>query len=322
MRHAEATGQEPDAPLTEKGRAQSRELCEFITKFFKIKRVISSPLDRALKTIEDMSVGTETNPLLKECYLIGEVPDEVAESEESGLQRGLQVVNSIDDDSFTLLVTHGNMVKLFLQHFGKTSVDLDQIYRPDLYMITIDGDDYKVDHLYGPEGPIEIPERPSARAILLNSSRESIFMFQLEDKQMASHNKTRRLWITPGGGVDPGEALQIALQRELFEELALNPADYRVLGHLWISPKPMVWKGKPYNFIDNLFVVQLEAYANETFNFQNQTEEEQTVLKQFKWIPIKNLPSFPERIVPEQIRDLCSLNLDNLPPTSFISEEV
>lgn len=51
IRHCEASGQEPTAPLTEKGTQQALELAEFLTHE-EIDRVITSPYTRAVDSIK------------------------------------------------------------------------------------------------------------------------------------------------------------------------------------------------------------------------------------------------------------------------------
>ncbi|WP_054711722.1 histidine phosphatase family protein [Bacillus sp. JCM 19041] len=72
VRHAEATGQDPDAKLTKTGKEDAASLIHFFgTK--KIDRIITSPYERALKTIEPsarhLNIPIETDNRLKERVL-------------------------------------------------------------------------------------------------------------------------------------------------------------------------------------------------------------------------------------------------------------
>ena len=51
IRHCEAEGQAPEAPLTAKGKAQAKELSVFLSGK-KVDRIVSSPFLRAVQTIE------------------------------------------------------------------------------------------------------------------------------------------------------------------------------------------------------------------------------------------------------------------------------
>lgn len=71
VRHCESTGQPAESPLSEKGFLQAKDLSEF---FFDIKidRIISSPYQRAIQSIEriskDKNIKIEVEERLKERY--------------------------------------------------------------------------------------------------------------------------------------------------------------------------------------------------------------------------------------------------------------
>jgi 8-oxo-dGTP pyrophosphatase MutT (NUDIX family) len=56
-------------------------------------------------------------------------------------------------------------------------------------------------------------DRPSARVIVIDATG-NVLLFRIEDP----HDPKPPLWITPGGGIKPGEALGEAAARKLAEE--------------------------------------------------------------------------------------------------------
>ena len=77
-------------------------------------------------------------------------------------------------------------------------------------------------------GSRQKPEfRPAARVLLIDDSDRVLLM-----RVTTPNRPDIRLWITPGGGLDPGETREDAALRELYEETGLREVN---LG-------PCIWK--------------------------------------------------------------------------------
>jgi 2,3-bisphosphoglycerate-dependent phosphoglycerate mutase len=139
VRHCEATGQEPDAPLTEMGLRQAVDLADHLDHN-PIVLIISSPYTRAVQSItplaERLGILIETDGRLVERVLCGTpLPDwrerleesfldldlclPGGESSRAAMTRAVAVVEAIEKEPGrdVLIVTHGNLLTLIMKHF-------------------------------------------------------------------------------------------------------------------------------------------------------------------------------------------------------------
>lgn len=159
IRHCEAEGQSPEAPLTERGFTQANELSDFLSDI-KIDRVISSPFLRAIQTIkpfaENKNIEIEKDSRLTERILSSTFfPDwmdklestftdlnvkyEGGESSHEAMDRIIEVVNDIlaSDSENTIIVAHGGIISLLLNYYDK-NFGFEQwknLSNPDVYLL-------------------------------------------------------------------------------------------------------------------------------------------------------------------------------------------
>jgi 2,3-bisphosphoglycerate-dependent phosphoglycerate mutase len=152
-------GQEPDATLTEKGFEQATQLMHFL-KNIPVSRIISSPYVRARQSIEPLAnylkIPIETDNRLTERILSkSNLTDWLEKLEQSfenmdlsfhggesgreAQQRILSVVSDIlkQDGKNIILVTHGNLMALLLQHYDPSFgfQKWRALSNPDVYQI-------------------------------------------------------------------------------------------------------------------------------------------------------------------------------------------
>jgi 2,3-bisphosphoglycerate-dependent phosphoglycerate mutase len=160
IRHCEAEGQEPEAPLTDKGKQQALDLAAFFEKR-KVDRIISSPFKRAIQTIQpfasERDIDIEMNHQLSERVLsTRNMPDwyeklretyenmdliyEGGESSREATNRIIEVVDEVlkSDAENTIIVTHGGLLSLLLNHFDKNFgfEQWETLSNPDVYLLT------------------------------------------------------------------------------------------------------------------------------------------------------------------------------------------
>lgn len=167
IRHCKAEGQVAEAPLTEEGFKQAESLATFFNHHhINVERIISSPFKRAVQTIqplaEALDIKVEENPELKERVLSSKsLPDwreklkntfddpslklEGGESSEEAAHRIVGVVEDISssDVDTTVMVTHGNLMSLLLNHYEKQFGFEEgiQLTNPDIYLLRLDSND-------------------------------------------------------------------------------------------------------------------------------------------------------------------------------------
>jgi 2,3-bisphosphoglycerate-dependent phosphoglycerate mutase len=160
IRHCEAEGQEPEAPLTDKGKQQALDLAAFFEKR-KVERIISSPFKRAIQTIQPLAserdiviemnhqlservLSTRNMPdwyeKLRETYENLDLTYEGGESSRKAANRIIEVVDEVwkSDAENTIIVTHGGLLSLLLNHYDK-NFGFEQwatLSNPDVYLLT------------------------------------------------------------------------------------------------------------------------------------------------------------------------------------------
>jgi 8-oxo-dGTP diphosphatase len=98
--------------------------------------------------------------------------------------------------------------------------------------------------------------RQAARAVVMDPDRRVLLVHFDFDVELNDGRLWDGLWACPGGGLDPGEAIDAGLRRELHEELGLEVDD--VGSPIWVKEHhfPMTrWDGQH----DTYFLVRVDA---------------------------------------------------------------
>lgn len=136
-----------------------------------------------------------------------------------------------------------------------------------------------------------IRRRPTARVLLLDPD-DRILLF------LAHGDSTPDIWITPGGGVEPGEDLLQAARRELYEETAQRD----------VSWGPVVWYrehtwGPPLRRVrseEHFFLARTTSNAVQVLD-----QDESLELKAWRWWALGELLADPSAVcAPRRIRTL------------------
>lgn len=159
VRHCQATGQEPDASLTELGKQQAIALANWFSEV-SIGRIISSPFIRAYQSVmplsERLGLTVEVDerlvervlspvPLnnwrkrLADTFVDLDLSFEGGESSRIAMTRGVAAVNWAIEQTTdpVVIVTHGNLMTLILKHFNERIGygEWEKLQNPDVYRV-------------------------------------------------------------------------------------------------------------------------------------------------------------------------------------------
>lgn len=143
--------------------------------------------------------------------------------------------------------------------------------------------------------------RLSSRVILLDErDRVLLFLTKAPDTSGAAR------WITPGGGVDPGEDHRTAALRELYEEtgLSLDDVDGPVFGEDFV----VEWDDADHD------TGHVEFYVAHTLAFEpseeHWTDDERVDVLAHRWWSVDDLEATTEPYEPRHLPDLVRRNID------------
>lgn len=175
VRHCIADGQHKDSPLTTVGIRQAHLLSVFLTKQnITIDKVISSPYLRAVESIKPFAgvikKDIQIDERLQERILSNEPVDdwidvlehsfndhdftlpggESANDAKKRANKVLEMINSDDNITNALIVSHGNLLALLFQQYDKNFgfKQWKELSNPDVYAVTLKNGDTSFECLW------------------------------------------------------------------------------------------------------------------------------------------------------------------------------
>ena len=152
---------------------------------------------------------------------------------------------------------------------------------------------------------METIKRKSSRAILLTPQNEVLLI------KIKNPTGTWSGWITPGGGIEPDESEEMALYRELNEELGLKelPSAKKV----WTRFHRYSWNGKRIEQEENFFLIQLPKF-HASFKA---LETEMLDFQELRWWRLEELmhtrEEFAPRSFPARLEELIKMGVPAMP---------
>jgi 8-oxo-dGTP pyrophosphatase MutT (NUDIX family) len=140
--------------------------------------------------------------------------------------------------------------------------------------------------------------RDAARGVLLDPRGRVLL------QEIKADASTAQIWITPGGGLAPGETHRVALLRELREEVGHVPIQ---LGPcVWVRAHEFHFRGTLYRQRERFFLVRTETFRIDSSQMQ---EEEIELVLGHRWWSVDEIETtgetaFAPRLLAHYLRPL------------------
>ncbi|MFJ2758047.1 NUDIX hydrolase [Nocardioides sp. NPDC087217] len=146
--------------------------------------------------------------------------------------------------------------------------------------------------------PEKRPRRTrSTVRVLLIDDRDRILLFADSDPGVPG----ARWWITPGGGIDPGESERVAAVRELEEETGLRVAETDLFGPTMRRTVVHGYSDVVIDQVDVFYACWVPAFEVST---AGHTAEELLTMAEHRWWTREELAATDEEIWPAVLLDL------------------
>jgi|CXWL01.1.fsa_nt_gi 8-oxo-dGTP pyrophosphatase MutT (NUDIX family) len=136
--------------------------------------------------------------------------------------------------------------------------------------------------------------RPAARVLLLDDAERLLLFRVVEEPQ-----HPRPLWITAGGGLDPGESYEAAAVRELWEETGIRSAEFGPC--VWVRRHVFEFRGSWVDAAERFFVVRVGAPEIIRDNLEAQ---ERDYMPEHRWWTADEIARSSDRFAPRRLEEL------------------
>ncbi len=109
-------------------------------------------------------------------------------------------------------------------------------------------------------------------------------------------------WLTPGGGLEPGETPLMAAVRETYEETGIRAALPDTAPEVFRARRAWSWDGRHYDQVDHYFTAQVAGGIATAPT--HPTPAERAALLGHRWWSVAELRASSERFEPPGIADL------------------
>ncbi|MEM7625986.1 MAG: NUDIX domain-containing protein [Planctomycetota bacterium] len=137
----------------------------------------------------------------------------------------------------------------------------------------------------------DTPLRHAARVLVIDRD-DRVLLFRFVDPATGA-----AFWITPGGGLDDGEAYEDAARRELREETGIN-ADGQLGPCVWTRTIDIRYGHKVFRQHERYFTLRVEDVAVDTTGMLDYEVED---LTEHRWWSAHQIAAHHERFAPSRL---------------------
>jgi len=107
--------------------------------------------------------------------------------------------------------------------------------------------------------------------------------------------RNQRFWCTIGGGIEPGETIEHAALREIFEETGITKDAIKLGPIVWYGDVTLILKGVVTTLAESFIVAKTTTH---NVVLHNLTEDERDVVKGLIWFSLNDIKNSSEVIFP------------------------
>ena len=155
----------------------------------------------------------------------------------------------------------------------------------------------------------DVRNRRAVRALVLSHDDEALML------RFVNPFGGQDVWLTPGGGIDPGEDELTALRREVWEETGLRFHDEPPL--IWRRVHTYPLRGEQVRQSEDIYLVRVARFTPTSAN--NPAPGEVDIFREFRWWSLDEIRRSRELFVPRGFAALLKDVIDEGPPTQPVT---
>ena len=138
--------------------------------------------------------------------------------------------------------------------------------------------------------------RETARVLLLDPNQRIFLLKTHFDPEVQLPPR----WITPGGGIDPGESTIQAAIRELDEETGIQVSGEQLGQEIWRSEGIWRWGDgiNQHSYVDYFYQLEIDDLILDNSNW---TDDERRDVLEFRWWKLDDLIESGESVGPSDL---------------------